>query len=68
MKKPYVVQANAPTRYFSVGWDYPTGYFPRKVHYLKEAKKLADEAVRKGANSVCIRYPNGKALYMWPVR
>ena len=46
------------------GGHFPLDYFPRKVHYLADAKKLADEAIRHGCKSVTVDgrpYSGGKS-------
>ncbi len=40
-------------------WDFPTGFFPRRTHYKKDAQAYADEATRKGAVGVEMRKVNG---------
>lgn len=41
---------------------YGTRYFPRKIKYLRDAKRLAREVLQEGASLVRIEYPNGGEL------
>ena len=51
---PWIVHATPPAEPWKTGWDFRHGYFPRKHHYKKDAKELAEEAVRKGGLNVRI--------------
>lgn len=64
-KKMYVVRVNAPEGIVRT-WDYPTGYFPRKTYYLKDAKEIAQTAIKKGATMARIEYPEGGELDFRP--
>lgn len=41
---------------------YGAGYFPRKIKYLRDAKRVAREVLQEGASFVRIEYPDGREL------
>lgn len=50
----YLVHAKAPGALAHTGWDFRSGFFPRKVRLKKDAKELAEEAKKKGGIDVRI--------------
>lgn len=62
MPKTYKVLANGPTMANAKNWDYPTGYFPRKFKYKRDAITAAKDAVRKGATMARVECPGGGEL------
>ena len=47
---PYVIYADPPKK----GWEFKKDYFPRKMHYLKDAINLKNYAIICGGRNVRI--------------
>lgn len=66
-RKPYVVRINGDLSHI-----YGEGYFPRKVHYKREAIALAKRAVeipqagQYGATMARVEFPDGGELDFYP--
>ena len=50
----WIVNANAPPALANTGWDFRSGFFPRRVRYKKDAEELAKEAKAKGGLNVTV--------------
>lgn len=59
-KETYTVRVNRPEGLMD--WPWASNYFPRKIYYLRDAKKLAQNTLDHGAALVRIEFSKGGEL------